>query len=94
LPDHDRRLLEANLIRQRGRIDEAERLYREIVADFPQDGEAWFQLGEVLVRSNSLRGRSAAEARPLLERALELEPDNRAAAVQLARIAALTGDDR
>jgi DNA-binding SARP family transcriptional activator/tetratricopeptide (TPR) repeat protein len=94
LSDHDRRLIEANLVRGRGRIDEAERLYREIVADFPHDGEAWFQLGQVLFRSNSLHGRSAAEARPFLERAVELEPDNRVAMVQLARIAALTGDDR
>ena len=94
LSDHDQRLMEANLIRRRGRIDEAERLYEEIVADFPEDGEAWFRLGEVLLGANPLRGRSVVEARPFLERALELDPDNRAVMVQLARLAALIGNDR
>jgi len=92
LSDHDRRLVEAYLVRRQGRIDEAERLYREIVADYPEDAEAWFQLGEVLFRGNPLRGRSAAEAGPALERVLALEPDNQEALVHLARIAWLRGD--
>jgi DNA-binding SARP family transcriptional activator len=94
LSEHDRRLVEAYLVQRRGRVDEAERRYREIVADFPEDAEAWFQLGEVLFRANPLRGRSAQEARPALERVIALEPGNKEALVHLARIAALEGDQK
>lgn len=92
LSDHCRRVVEAYLVQRRGRIDEAERLYREIVADYPEDPEGWFQLAEVLFRANPLRGRSASEAGPALQRVLALEPDNKEALVHLARLAALAGD--
>ena len=92
LSDHDRRLLRAYLVQRLGRIDEAERLYREIVVDYPEDAEAWFQLGEVLFRGNPLRGRSAEEATPALQRVLALEPGNQEALVHLARLAWLRGD--
>jgi tetratricopeptide (TPR) repeat protein len=91
LSDHDRRLVEAYLVQRRGRIDEAERLYREIVADYPEDSDAWLQLAEVLFRSNPLRGRSAEEAQPALQRVLSLNPHNKEALVHLARIAAMQG---
>jgi DNA-binding SARP family transcriptional activator/tetratricopeptide (TPR) repeat protein len=91
LSEHDRALVEAYLVQRRGRIAEAERRYRAIVAEFPEDGEAWFQLAEVLFHSNPLRGRTATSARPALERALELDPGNQEVLFQLARVAALEG---
>jgi DNA-binding SARP family transcriptional activator/tetratricopeptide (TPR) repeat protein len=94
LSEHDRRLVRAYLVQRRGRIDEAERLYRGIVVDFPDDAEAWFQLGDVLFRLNPLRGRSAEEATPALQRVVALEPDNKEALVYLARLAWLRGDRR
>lgn len=91
LSEHDRALVEAYLVQRRGRIAEAERRYREIIAEYPEDAEAWFQLAEVLFHSNPLRGRSATSARPALERALALDPTNREALFHLARVAVLEG---
>jgi tetratricopeptide (TPR) repeat protein len=85
------RWFEACLVRRRGRIEEAERQYRRIVADYPEDAEAWFHLAEVLFHFNPLRGRSTTEARPALERLLALEPASPEALLHLARIAALEG---
>lgn len=91
LSEHDLTLAEAYLVFRRGRIAETERRYRQILAEYPEDAEAWFQLAEVLYHSNPLRGRSATGARPALERVLALEPGNREALLHLARIAALEG---
>jgi serine/threonine-protein kinase len=91
LSDHERHLVQAYLVHRRGRIDEAERLYRRIVAEYPEDAEGWFQLAEVLFHSNPLRGRSIAEARQVLQRVLAFESYDREALVHLARIAALEG---
>ena len=92
LSERDRLLVEAYLVRRLGNLDESERLYRNIVADYPEDSEAWSQLADLLFRTNPLRGRSAAEARQAFEQVLALEPDNKEALVHLARIATLDGD--
>jgi DNA-binding SARP family transcriptional activator/tetratricopeptide (TPR) repeat protein len=91
LSEHDRRLVTAFLTAQRGGLDEAERLYRRILADYPEDVEAWLQLGELLLHGNPLRGRSATEARSPFERVLALDPGEGDALVHLARIAAIEG---
>ncbi|HEV8455420.1 MAG TPA: tetratricopeptide repeat protein, partial [Gemmatimonadales bacterium] len=70
---------------------EAERLCRSLVADYPDDVEAWLQLGEVLVHGNPLRGRSSVEARPAFEQVLARDPDNGEALIHLARIASIEG---
>ena len=67
LSEHDLALTEAYLVLRRGRIGEAERRYRRILAEYPEDAEGWLQLAEVLYHSNPLRGRSVTEARPALE---------------------------
>ena len=92
LSDHDRRLVEAYSVHHRGRLADAERLYRGIVADYPEDVESWFELGQVLFHGNPLRGRSSHEARPAFERVLALDPQNGEALVFLARIASAEGD--
>jgi DNA-binding SARP family transcriptional activator/tetratricopeptide (TPR) repeat protein len=91
LSEHDRRLVTAYLAERRGSLDEAERLYRGILADYPEDTEAWLQLGELLLHGNPLRGRSAREARGAFERVLELDSAQGDARVHLARVAALDG---
>jgi tetratricopeptide (TPR) repeat protein len=91
LSERDRALVEAYLVQRQGRIDEAERRYQRIVADYPEDAEAWFQLAEVFFHFNPLRGRSSTEARPALERVVALSPGHREALLHLARIAALQG---
>jgi DNA-binding SARP family transcriptional activator len=91
LSEHDLTLAEAYLVFRRGRIAESERRYRQVLAEYPEDAEAWFQLAEVLYHSNPVRGRSATEARLALERVLALDPGHREALLHLARIAALEG---
>ena len=89
LSEHDRRLLTAYLTARRGSLDEAERMYRGILADYPEDSETWLQLGELLVHGNPLRGRSGREAREPFERALALDSTSGDALMYLARIASL-----
>ncbi len=92
LSEHDRRLLEALLTQRRGDHENAERTFRAIVATWPQDVEAWLQLGEVLFHYGPIRGDSLAASAPPFERVVALEPDNVAALIHLQRIAAFAGD--
>jgi tetratricopeptide (TPR) repeat protein len=91
LSKRDRDLLEALLAWRRGAHAEAEELYRGLVRAYPDEVEAWFELGEVLMHGNPLHGRSFAEAWDAFSRVLELDPQNTAAMYHLARIASITG---
>ena len=91
LSEHDRLLVRALVARRSGDLAESEQLYRAVVDDYPDDVEAWLQLGELLFQANPLRGRSSAESRPAFERVLALDPDNEEALVHLARIASIEG---
>jgi eukaryotic-like serine/threonine-protein kinase len=74
LTERDRRLMTAYAAYRRGEADVAERQYRAILDDFPDDLEAEFQLGDLLFQYNPLRGRPRLEARPMLDRVLEHDP--------------------
>ena len=76
LSDHDRQLLIAYVAWRRGDADEAERLYRNVIALYPDDLEAWQQLGETLFHYNPLRGRPLEEARPPFEHVVRLDPSS------------------
>jgi len=91
LSGHDRLLVDAQAAWLAGDATRAEALYAEVVDRYPDDVEAWFLLGDVLVHHNPYRGRSIAEARPALERAIALDAEHLNATGQLARIAALEG---
>jgi DNA-binding SARP family transcriptional activator/Tfp pilus assembly protein PilF len=91
LSDHDRLLVHALRARRVGALSDAEQLYRKVVDDYPDDVEAWLQLGQLLFQSNPLRGRSATEARSAFERVLALDPEDEEALVHLARIASIEG---
>ncbi len=93
LSEHDRRLLVAFNATRSGDADAAERSYRAIVADYPDDTDAWFQLAEVLFHYGPLQGRAIAEARQAWERVLAIEPDNTGALIHLVRIAAIAGEE-
>jgi tetratricopeptide (TPR) repeat protein len=64
-----------------------ERSFREILARYPGDFQALYQLGEAIFHGNPYRGRSSAEARPYLEQALALDPTNREVLFHLLDIA-------
>jgi serine/threonine protein kinase/tetratricopeptide (TPR) repeat protein len=91
LTPHDRLLLEALLAWRRGAASEAERLYRNVLGGYPDDVEAWFQLGEVLFHSNPMRGRPFTESREAFERVLHFEPDHVPSMLHLGRIAVAQG---
>ena len=91
LSDHDRQLLQAFLAGRRGDAIDAERRYRAILGTYPDDLEAWIQLGEVLFHFGPLLGRGIERSREAFERVLVLDPENVAAVVHLARVAAADG---
>jgi serine/threonine protein kinase/tetratricopeptide (TPR) repeat protein len=75
---------------EHGDVAEAERLYRAILADAPDDGDAWYQLAELLFHYNPSRGRSILESRRAFERATALGRDDDSR-YHLLQIAALEG---
>jgi tRNA A-37 threonylcarbamoyl transferase component Bud32/TolB-like protein len=89
---HDRRFLEAVLAMRRGRSGDAERLLHAFVQAYPDDAEAWYQLGELLFHGNPLRGASMTAAREPFSRALFFDPGDLGALYHLARIAARDGN--
>ncbi|HEU4699979.1 MAG TPA: BTAD domain-containing putative transcriptional regulator, partial [Gemmatimonadales bacterium] len=91
LSPHDRQLVAAHAAARAGEHERAEGLYREIVDDYPDDREAWFQLGELLFHTGPLYGRSATESREAYEHVLQLDPDDQESLVHLARVAFLEG---
>jgi len=70
-----------------GRLDEAGRIFSDVVAHQPDSADASFYLGLVHFRA----GRSAA-ARPLLERAVRLSPENGRAWKTLGLVTTSAGD--
>ena len=89
LADRDRRMVAALVAWRRGEHAEAERLYRSLVARYPDDIEALSQLGEVLFHANPLHGKSFAAAREPFERLLSYEPEHAPSLVHLVRIASV-----
>ncbi len=88
LSPRDRDLLEAYEAWRAGRVRDAERTYRAIVARYPDDLEAWTELGEILFHHGPSKGRPLAESEGAWRRVLDLEPRNLAAVLHLGRIAA------
>ncbi len=74
LAERDRRLLEAYANFRSGGADEAEKAYRELLQDYPDDIEAQFQLADLMVAYNPLRGRPLDEPRQIFERVLAYDP--------------------
>ena len=74
LGDRDRRLLVAFAAFRRGAADAAEKQYRVILRDYPDDLEAEFQLADLLYHYNAPRGRPIAEAQEPFDRLLAVDP--------------------
>ena len=92
LSEHNRRLVEAFNAFLKGNAGEAERLYRAIVGNHPDNIEAWYQLGEVLFHYRPRQGGSILESVESWERVLALEPEHVSALVHMAVIAAVQDD--
>ena len=74
LSSRDRALVDASLAVRRGDANEAERLLRSYLGRYPDDVQAWFDLGEVLFHLNPLRGRPGTEAREPFGRVIRYRP--------------------
>ena len=92
LSQRDRQLLEALRTVRRGRAEEAERRYRAILGRYPDDVEAWFQLGELLSHRGPMLGGKLASSVEAWRQVLRLEPDQTTAYIHLARVAASIPD--
>lgn len=92
LSEHDRLLLQGLVTTRRGDGVAAERLFQNIVAIYPNDVEAWVQLGEVQFHYGPLLGRPIADSKATWQRVLALQPTFFAPLVHLARIAASEKD--
>jgi tetratricopeptide (TPR) repeat protein len=76
LPPRNRNLVLAFEARRRAEPARAESLYHVVLQSSPDDGEAWFQLGSLLVHHQILWGRPILQVREALERALALDPNH------------------
>jgi tetratricopeptide (TPR) repeat protein len=85
--------LEAYRAYVHGRFAESERGYRTLVGTYPDEVEAWFQLGETLFHLGPVHGRPMVESREAFRRALLLDPEHGESLVHLAAVA-LVGRDR
>jgi len=92
LSEHDRLLLQALVVTRRGAGAEAERLFQNVVAVYPNDVEGWLQLGEAQFHYGPLYGRPISGSKATWQRVAALEPSFFAPIVHLARIAASEGD--
>ncbi len=88
LTDRDRQLLEALRTVRRGRLEEAERRYRAILGSYPDDVEAWFQLGELLSHVAPMQGGQLTSSMEAWREVVRLEPDQSTAYLHMARVAA------
>ena len=75
LGERERRLVEAHGAFVRGAADDAERAYRSVLLEYPDDLEARFLLGRTLGFLNPARGRTIAEARPEFDAVLAADPE-------------------
>lgn len=91
LPPFERTMIDAAGEMYGGRPFEAEQLYREAVAEYPANLEAWRELAWSIFYNSPLRGRPVSDALPALRRVLELNADDLEALIYSARIASIEG---
>jgi tetratricopeptide (TPR) repeat protein len=94
LSERERRLLEAFRALERNDGLEAERLYRSIIATYPEELQAWYWLGETQFHFNFRHGRRLTESRVAFERASFLSPRQIEPLIHFAQIAAAEGNDQ
>jgi DNA-binding SARP family transcriptional activator/TolB-like protein len=91
LSARDRMLLDAFRQWRAGDASHADRAYRAILARYPDDVDAWFQLGEIQFHHGPLVGHRLDESEEAWRKVLSHESRNLFALTHLARIAAATG---
>ena len=89
LPQHERLALTARSAVERGDADDADRQYRDLVARYPADADAWNQLAELQFHTGPWRGNPLSESRAAFEHVVALQPGHVSALLHLTRLAAL-----
>ena len=89
LPQHERLVLAARSAVVDGAADDAERSYRSIVVTYPDDADAWNQLGELRFHAGPWRGLPLVESRAAFEQVVRLHPADINALLHLVRVAAM-----
>lgn len=92
LPRAEMVVLEAQRAYRAGEPQKAEAILRSLLVRHPYDADATYQLAEVLVHYNPIRGRPLNEARRLLEQGLRVEPNRPEALDHLCQLYLLDGD--
>jgi tetratricopeptide (TPR) repeat protein len=87
LSTRDRDLLYAFRLWRSGNALEAGHAYRAILARYPDDVDAWFQLGEIQFHHEPLLGHALEQSEEAWRKVLSFEPQNLFAITHLARIA-------
>jgi tetratricopeptide (TPR) repeat protein len=88
----ERILLRGRIAVQEGRLAEAESVFSEASRRYPDDTEAWLELGELLFHQNSMRARSSQESADALQHVLVLDPLNTEAMQHLVDLALIRGE--
>ena len=91
LSAHDQRLAQALSAVINVQPEQAERLYRAIVYDYPDDVEGWFGLGDVRLHFGPLYGIPMDSLSDAFKRVLFLDPNHREAMYHLPWAAGLDG---
>ena len=87
----DRDLLNAFRAWRSGNAVEAQRSYHAIIARYPDDLDAWFQLGEIQFHQGPLLGNAIEASEESWRKLLSYEPRNLFAVTHLARIGLISG---
>ena len=91
LSSRDRALLEALSHWRAGDATKATRTYRTVLAQYPDDVDAWFQLGEIQFHHGPLLGNPLGDSEEAWRRVLSSEPRNLFALTHLARLLVAAG---
>ncbi len=91
LPWRAQQIVLARALMLEGDYDSAEQLRRSVLARYPDDADAWFDLAEGLTW-NLFDGHRRIEAREAYERGLALDPD-RPAAISWGLLLVVAGED-
>ncbi|MEJ2580450.1 MAG: protein kinase [Acidobacteriota bacterium] len=92
LPERERRLVEVLGVRRREANESAESVLRSFLGIYPNDLEAWVNLGELVNHTRPMHGRSFLEARQIWERVLSIDEAHTGALLHVMRMDAFEGE--
>lgn len=93
LPRRQHRLLDAYTTFWRKSLPAGTRMLEDLVANYPDYAEAWFQLGDAQFHGGPRIGRNILASEPAFRRALALTPADPRAALHLLALAAYQGNE-